>query len=214
VRCDDTSRLNESGRASALAYGVSTVVDLRNTVEVAEGPCPLCGHEAVEYHNVSLVDPATSARAGLPDTFTTLAADYIAVLERYPDRFAQVFDIIALAQPGTVLVNCVVGKDRTGIVSALLLSLAGVSDDLIAADYALTTDLIGNRVVQWIESGHGDRSERERAVKLLEARKDVMIEVLNHLHGDRGGPVEYLRKAGLDDATIAAARRRLTPQGN
>jgi len=58
------------------------------------------------------------------------------MLDHYADLFAAVFRAMIAAKPGAVLFHCQAGKDRTGIVTALLLSLVGVPDSIIAADYA------------------------------------------------------------------------------
>jgi protein-tyrosine phosphatase len=115
-------------------YGIRTIVDLRATREVAESPSPLAGLPG--YVHVSLVED--------PETWRALAGDadmgdfYLWLAAERADRIAEVLRSIAAAPPGGVLFHCLAGKDRTGIVAALLLGLAGVGRGAIVDDYLLS----------------------------------------------------------------------------
>jgi protein-tyrosine phosphatase len=124
VRSDNPSTLTDAGKAALVDHGVRTIVDLRTPSEVTEYPNPFAesGSHGIAYHHLSLVDPAGSPA---PE-FTTLANDYKSMLDRFPDQVGAIMRTIADAPEGGVMIHCMAGKDRTGIMSALLLDLAGV----------------------------------------------------------------------------------------
>ena len=144
--------------------GVTDVVDLRTDVERAStGDGPLAA-EGVRFHTLSLY-PEDSMEHGIPDpdtdeppTFpwqgdfagaaqaevghdTHLANHYFGYLEGRPDNIVAALRAIAAA-PGAVLVHCAAGKDRTGTISAMALTVAGVDRDAVVADYDATNERV------------------------------------------------------------------------
>src|SRR5690554_2011492 len=93
---------------------------------------------------------------------------------------------IAHAHDGVVLFNCTAGKDRTGIIAAMMLSIAGVSNDDIAADYALTATLAAP-LMQRLRDGAMKRGlEEAMATRLLSSERTAMEALLRHVD-DRHG---------------------------
>src|SRR5205823_14017057 len=88
---------------------------------------------------------------------------YLDFLERYRDRFGRAVAAVADAD-GTVVVHCLGGKDRTGLVSALLLRLAGVGLETIGHDYAVSGPNLESMWAQWIDDAEDDV---ERAKRVL-----------------------------------------------
>ena len=124
VRSDSPAALTEAGRAALADYGVRAIVDLRLPGELADDPNPFAepGDHGIAYTNVSFIDPA----AAPPDAVSTLAEDYLGMLDRYRQGVAEAMAAIAGAPEGAVLIHCAAGKDRTGLISALLLGLVDV----------------------------------------------------------------------------------------
>jgi protein-tyrosine phosphatase len=214
IRADSLSRLTPEGCDALRAYGVRTIVDLRLMSEtaVAQHPfAPPTGGE-IAYYNISLFDPA----AGPAPAYATLADDYKGVLARFPDTIRDVMTTIARAPEGGVVVHCAGGRDRTGIVVALLLALAGVPHDAIAADYALSTEYLRPRDEEWLANGPGDRAERERSYARGLTKAEVMLEFLAHLDERHGGAEAYVLGIGVKPADIARLCTRLvsTPSGH
>lgn len=209
VRTDNLSRLSEAGRASLQEYGVQSIIDLRRPAELEEFPNPFAqpGAHGIAYTNVSLIDPARSA----PESFTTLANDYKHILDTSTSAMAQIMHAIAAAPEGAVLIHCMAGKDRTGMVAALLLDLAGVPRETIAEDYALSAEYLRPLDEEWLEHGPGEREERARLQARLVPRAEVMLEVLAHLDERYGGVEPYLLHAGVSPQDIERLRARLLP---
>ena len=109
-----------------------------------------------------------------------------------------------------MLLHCTAGKDRTGVATALLLSILGVDRATIEADFALTNCDVP-RHVSFVERGPGipDGMTREAFVKAAGVREDaiqVFLDGLNELHG---GPLDFLRSIGVDDTMQHAIREGL-----
>jgi len=213
VRSDSLAALTPAGRDALLAYGVRAVVDLRLPAEIAEYPNPFAepADHGVAYTNVSIVDPA----AGFPPDTITLAENYLWSLDRFHDLVATAMAAIANAPDGAVLFHCAAGKDRTGLISALLLALVDVPDPAVAADYALTAECLRQRNQEWLENGPGERAEREALLVRYAPTAEVMLEVLDGLRRRHGGVEAYLRLAGVAAGDLARLRARLlAPSGS
>jgi protein tyrosine/serine phosphatase len=209
VRADSLAKLGPDGCAALEAYGVRTIVDLRFAHELESAPNPFAARDDcdVAYLNLSLFDPTAEP----PPPYATLADDYKGVVARFPGPIQEIMTAIARAQEGGVVVHCAGGRDRTGIVAALLLALAHVPHETIAADYALSTAYLRPRDEEWLANGPGDRAERERAYTWGITRAEVMLDLLAHLDQGHGGADGYLRGIGVDPLDISRLSARLVP---
>ena len=208
VRSDSPAALTEAGRAALADYGVRAIVDLRLPGELADDPNPFAepGDHGIAYTNVSFIDPA----AAPPDAVSTLAEDYLGMLDRYRQGVAEAMAAIARAPEGAVLIHCAAGKDRTGLISALLLGLVDVPAETIAADYAMTAELLRPREQEWLARfSPEERAEREAMVARYAPTAEVMEKVLEGLAGRYGGVEPYLRSTGLGPDDLERLRDRL-----
>lgn len=138
IRADDTGDLTADETDFLVEYGVRTVVDLRSLGEADARPNPFREVAEVDYHLLPLgpnqiEDVEVLARAA---TSSTLGDFYVALLAEYPTRIAAVMHTIADAREGAILFHCAAGKDRTGVMAALLLALAGVGESDIITNYS------------------------------------------------------------------------------
>jgi protein tyrosine/serine phosphatase len=214
VRADNVRRLKDAGWQAALDHVVRRVVDLRFENEVPGEPD---AHAAVEVVIVPLRtghDPEASrafeqALLESDDLASVFAAGYIRMLEDLEERIGRAAAAIAETPPDdAVVVHCFAGKDRTGIVVALLLSLAGVPDEIIAADYAASDPGVAALSTPWFESAR-DETELEIRRRVSTSPYATMMAVLAWLHESAGGAEGYLRSAGVTDAQLDALRARL-----
>jgi protein-tyrosine phosphatase len=208
VRSDNLTPLTEDGRAALFAYGIRSIVDLRRPEEAELHPNPFAEPDSygIAYVNVPFEDPAVYTFTEEPESLTVI---YQTMLDEYGLRVAEVMTTVADAPSGGVLVHCMGGQDRTGLVSALLLALAGASQETIAADYAVTRDNLQARDDEYVRNGPGERAERERVVTKFSAKAEVMADVFAHLDDRYGGVERYLRRAGVPADSIDRIRRRL-----
>ena len=213
VRSDNVRRLTARGWEAALAHGVRRVVDLRFENEEPGEPN---AHEAVEVFSLPLHGPHRSAdteafeqrMSEADDIAPVFTAGYIRMLER-TDRVGAAVAAVADADPEhCVVVHCFAGKDRTGLVSAILLSLAGVADEVVAADYAASAAGVARLCEGWFTSA-GSAKERQLRQRLCSSPEDAMLGALEWLRDSAGGAESYLRSAGLDERQVERLRRRL-----
>jgi protein tyrosine/serine phosphatase len=199
---DSLQYLSPAGVDAVRQAGVSRVVDLRSQAEVDEGPTPFTSGELA--YAVPVQDPADPTD-GL-DTIVKICVD---MLDRHPDRFAEAVAAIAEAPPGAVVVHCRGGKDRTGMVIALALSVAGVPVEEIVADYFLTKERLASAMAEQL-AGEPDESLHAEMLEFRDTRAESIVAILDHLDTAYGGPLEYLRRAGLTTAQLDVLRTRLT----
>jgi len=204
VRSDSLQNLEARGWEEVEAYGIRTVIDLRNESEIGTDASPRPA--SIETVNIPL--DVTEARdfwevwGNGPQFATPLY--YGPHLERFPERSAQVVRAIATARPGGVVFHCQGGRDRAGQISMLVLALAGAEPEAIAADYALSDERLRPLYLS--------RGEEDEAPKIAAYLREqgttatgLIVELLAAV--DVEGT---LLDAGLDPGDVAALRRRLT----
>jgi len=201
VRGDSAQRLTAAGWSSLLAHGVRTIVDLRDPDEYVADAAPRSAD--LTTVRVPLEDRTDAAFWEQWRRISGTPLYYQAFLERWPERFAAVFAAIAEAGPGGMLVHCAAGRDRTGLVTLLLLALVGVSHEEIAADYALSIDRLRMR------SAHQgcpdeDIAAQEHLKRASTSTRAAILATLAALDVPA-----YLRAGGLRPDQEAAVRARL-----
>lgn len=200
VRADSVRRLTEAGWRSLVDYGIRRILDLRLESELEEDPP---GDLPVEVVHVSFLEDLPLERQieifqrwiDAPDDVAATRDGYLEMLEEYRGNVAAAISAVAGAPAGGVLVHCMGGKDRTGLVAALLLRLAGVSVADIAADYGLSAENIKPLWQIWVEDA-GDENERELRRRLSASPAEAMAQVLETLERERGSVRRYLLDAG------------------
>jgi protein-tyrosine phosphatase len=217
VRADNLSRLTPAGQATLIAYGVRTVIDLRRAYELTIDRNPFAAPSehtsAVMYLNLPLGlgadrDGILAVQAAGEGDDPSLMATFCLVLDHYWRGIAGVMNLIAAAPPGAVLFHCHAGKDRTGMVAALLLALAGVPNATIAEDYALS-QLCLQPIFEHELSQEPDPAKRDQMPWWMGAAPMTMLGVLNHLEQRHGGVERYLRAAGVAAAGLERLRQRI-----
>jgi hypothetical protein len=209
LTADDVVALRET-------FGLRTIVDLRAKEEAArEGRGPLA-HEPVDYHNLSFLP----GEWVMPDDprFPTIVKDLDSAdrIEHYLDYLRLAGDSVAralhlLAQPttGPALFHCAAGKDRTGVLAALVLSLVGVHPDAIVADYAQTNERIALVNARLAGRPSYNRSVDPRTLAQLACRPEVMQGFLAGIDAGWGGSAVWARRAGLAEEDLRSLRQVL-----
>ncbi len=210
IRADHLGRLTEDGRQALLDYGVRTVIDLRGPQEVREAPSVFSERDSTAelptylHRPLERYEPQVGA---LIRQANSRAEVYAIVLDHYPDCMAEVMRAIIEARPGGVVFHCHSGKDRTGMVAALLLSLAAVPAEIIIADYAESQENLHPLYEQQIVAAG---SEAQLGFwSRPTATAEMMAQFLAHLDSRYGGAAAYLAAAGLSATELAQLRERL-----
>lgn len=220
VRSDVISRLTPSGRRALIDHGVRTIVDVRTSEEIGRDvDYPFRDTRASDepaYVNASFVvqlSPELEAEVRAKrDSARELGELNRLDIDVHGAGIAAVVAAVADAQPGGVLVHCYAGKDRTGMTVGLMLSVAGVSDEHIADDYALTMLNLEPLIMDWLQTIE-DESERERMRELATPRREAMLQVLDYVNERHGGAESYLRSAGVTDEQLERIKARLVDEG-
>jgi len=199
--------LTARGWQQARDAGVRTVIDLRNAAEIGRRDTdPVVPPSAV--HGVRFLNLPTQ-EANDPD-FTALTGPYMSSprfypenLRRWPEKFAAIAQAAADAPPGGVVIHCSAGRDRTGLVAALLLGMAGVEPADIAADYRAALTGIND----WHRTQQRPRERPLDAPELAARANAAEAELLSFLADFDAAA--YLRRAGAGEETLARLRSRL-----
>ena len=202
-RSDSPHRLSEVDRASLIERGLRTAIDLRQAEELAEAPNVFAASAQVTYRHLPLLNDTPS----MPEVLPSLVEIYRSILD---DRSEQVgAALAALATPGALpaVVNCTAGKDRTGLIVALVLGLAGVPEESIVADYALSGACLAG--VYLDEARQRAEAQGFSYDLLVLCDPDFMRATLAHLKTRYGGIEAYVRTTGLGDAEIDRLRRAM-----
>lgn len=212
-------------------HEVRRVVDLRTSVEVSsEGPGPLHAEPVVAINHLSLFPEGgltTDAAAGsvLPwqsderraaDDAEALppaersTAHYLGYLRDRPDNVVAALRVIAGQECGATLVHCAAGKDRTGVVVALALSVAGVDRPTIVADYVATEEVLEPLVARLQNSSTYAADTAGRPLDSHRPRAETLHRFFGVLDDRCGSPEHWLAGHGFGAADQAILRRRLT----
>jgi protein-tyrosine phosphatase len=202
-RADGLHNLTEESQQVLVNKGIRTVIDLRRSKELKEKKNPFADSGKVDYHNVCLINPAAPDGAQIRN----LGELYIQVLENSKAELLRVFTLLADHSGHAALFHCAAGKDRTGIVAALLLDLAGVPHDTIAEDYALTAACIAP-MMEELRSERPSALPEELYERFLGCDPVNMTDMLNHLANRYGNTEQYLISIGLSDAKVQALKDR------
>jgi len=191
VRGDHPTRLTTDGWSALYEHGIRTIVSLR-TYGFNEKDHPIVAPPYTDIHVVSVeIEDVTNKefveKWATSDLWGT-PLYYTDALNLWAHRHAAALKAIAQAQPGGVLFHCIRGYDRTGIITFLLLALAGVSLKDITADYELSVDPVRDQLL-----AERNTNAYEVLLKTLEG-----IDVEN-----------YLLEGGMTKNDIAALRARL-----
>ena len=213
VRADSVRRLTDDGWRSLVEYGIRRIVDLRLASELEEDAPTEVPVEVVHVPflaDVSLDRQIEIAERWLsaPDDVSATRDGYLEMLVTYRMNIAAAISAVAQAPEGGVLIHCMGGKDRTGLVAALLLRLAGVPIADIAADYGLSAENIKPLWQQWVDDA-GDDAERELRRRLSASPAEAMMQVLVTLERDHGSVQQYLLDAGVSVGDLERAVVRL-----
>lgn len=210
-RAGRQDRMTPADLERAAALGIRTQIDLRRTDEIADqgrGPLSELGadyrwHPVIPDGGAEHLDRTVGVRG-------ISGQRYLGYLHFDPSPWRGLFDVVANAAQQPLVIHCTAGKDRTGITTALVLSVLGVDRQVIEADYALTNRECG-RQVTYIESRFGlpDGHTRDSLRHAAGVPAEAIGVFLDGLAVQHGGPSEYLRSIGVDDAMQQAMRDAL-----
>lgn len=217
-RASALDRLTQTDQKRLADMCIMFACDMRTYDEVAAAPDKL--PSSIEYRNIAVQndDSRLMAVANIlfnKDYLPNLLRDLYTriTLDENPQVFTDLFQLIADNDNLPLVIHCAAGKDRTGIATALILSLLGVDDDTIIADYTQSNHhydffrQAGEKVMKQLTLFGVSQSDFDY---LLIADARVMRYTLDHLYSTYGSAENYLiNHAGIDAETIARIRHNL-----
>lgn len=209
-RSGSLHRLDGAGLETAMGLGLRTVIDLRSSAELdRDGRFPAA--DAVSFHHAPIFEeehlPLQPAGSGAANP--SPSEEYMAMAGVGADSLRRALEVIAEGEHAVVF-HCAAGKDRTGLVAALLLAALGVPDELILSDYQLSQ----SAVISWLEWSESNApAEFEELTSLppwlLEARVSTMEQFLEIVRRRHMSVEAYLSGIGVGTEVVTTLRDRL-----
>ncbi len=206
-RAGGLSELSAADLVVLRELGIRTVLDLRSTAEWQSGTFPVA-ELPVELHHLPIVEEILDpTRYSLPEGM--LAARYQDYARLGAETIGRAISLVAEPGGQPVVVHCLAGKDRTGVVIALVLSLLGVDDGAIAEDYALSN--LAMAALRARAEARPERPLRSDAVsnEVFSAKPSNIHSLFEALRASHGSVEEYVIASGVKPEAIDALRDSL-----
>lgn len=208
-RSDNLGRLEAADKETFMALGVRTVIDLRRLSEVETmGKVP-------EWTGVTWLHHHLEHELWDHGTYTNTIGVTRWLADRYADLLtsgaadiARVITLLSEVDSGPTVVHCVAGKDRTGLIIALTLSLLGVADDHIAEDYAMT-ELSEQAYMDWLRHTDPATAAKTPPPFYVQTPAQTMRLALTELRERHGSIFQYLARHGVSRVHVERMRTGL-----
>lgn len=206
LRSGNLDRVPPSSQKRMIDYGVNTIIDLRDQWEQAAYPNVFTDSERVRYYNLPFIgDGDEDFRQQMEDA-PDLAAIYILLLENRKPQIRQIIEYIANKPNGCAIIHCVSGKDRTGLVTALVLAALGIPEATIVDDYSLTEKYLVLQRQMWLEQAKDNQEDLRRLQRDISANAQTMHDTIAYLKTNYGDLSGYIQAIGISDQTLQRLR--------
>ena len=189
LRSDSLHGLPLSSQQQLIDYGIRTIIDLRTPSEVKKKSYALSNTSKIEYFNLPLIEDRSQIESIQQKTLFELNCFF---LEERSQVIKTILETIATQQTPLVI-HCAAGKDRTGIIIALLLAVVNVPVATIAEDYQLS-----DRYLAPLYSKIREQAIKERFVHLLKSPPQTIIDIFAYLDQNYGEINNYLENIAIN----------------
>jgi protein-tyrosine phosphatase len=206
-RADGLSELSATDFAVMRDLGIRTVVDLRSGYEVEQSRFDVESHP-VDFHHFPFIDQlpdveAWDRRPGM------LGAQYKEMLDDAAPQIIGALEVLTAPEAQPAVFHCTAGKDRTGLLSALALSLLGVPEETVVADYALSGEAMERLRTKLILKYPDGRDVIADIDEVFSADPANMVELFAYMRRHYGSVTDYASKVGVPDELVARLRQTL-----
>lgn len=209
-RGDGLHRLTHADRSILIGCNICTVIDLRFSKEAEHALSQMMNVEGVRYEHMPLHDdpvaPAFSDQMNPARLPQTLDEYYYMVLDRCQKRFQTLFTLLTTPSTFPCLYHSTAGKDRTGMLTMLVLLALSVPREIIVEDYMMTAEyaapLLGKLNRQMLKEGIDIEWHR----RMLDCSPRSINRAIDYLNQRHGGIANYLRNIGVTETQVKALR--------
>jgi len=203
LRSGDMHCLSPEAKVSLLDYGIRTVVDLRRDLELEEKPNGLAESPSITYIHHDLWGSLLPAdRSNYETAADYWLGQYSLLIDEHRSQVCDAVSTVADPNNWPLVFHCAAGKDRTGVVAGLVLSLAGVPNNTIAEDYALSAHFLLDRFIEMTPADELPINFGWREYQQEHCPPEAMSKTLKHLESAYGGPEAYLVGGGFSKSQI------------
>ncbi|MFP6599779.1 MAG: tyrosine-protein phosphatase [Deltaproteobacteria bacterium] len=209
-RSDGLHRLVASDVTKLEALGIGRVFDLRSPLEISsDGVGPFAAGAGRHVH-VPLLELSLNVYDGQIDWQNVdLNERYVEMLKVGGRAITTIFGQAAESSGPPIVFHCTGGKDRAGVVSAVLLRVLGVADDDVVADYAVSESYLGGFLEQYRDAMMEAGMDPALIEYVTSSPPERMRHALGELDRIWGSTEEYLAAIGLEGRTLDALRAAL-----
>lgn len=188
--------------------GVHSVIDLRTPGELARRSVKSQFEPPAGRHVLPLIDDATMEEwnARPSSNRITSAESYKWMVDNARPQIVNALGILASTDGRAAVFHCFAGKDRTGVLSAILLSVLGVDDEAVAHDYSITAEVIEELRERSIALARDPELVRSLPPEAFETKPGVMLETLDHVRAKYGSVEDYVLSSGARRELLAQLR--------
>jgi protein-tyrosine phosphatase len=206
-RADGLGELTESDLAVLRTLGIRTVIDLRSGEELERGRFDVDAHP-VAFHHFPFLDELPDAeefdrRPGF------LGSQYREFLTDAGGQIRAALEVLAAPDALPAVFHCTAGKDRTGVLSAIVLSLLGVDEPTVVADYALSGEAMLRLRAKLVVKYPEGRDSIENLDEVFSADPAQMEQLLDHVKERYGTVDAYVAGLGVESAVLDGLRAAL-----
>ena len=197
LRADDLSALDANDIEFLMNYGIRSVIDLRGKEEIQAHPNPFAKIKEADYISIPLISGTLSdiTRESSTNSTNFIYSFYMDIITNEKTAIKNIMCAIANCAPGCILFHCTAGKDRTGIIAALLLGLAGVNQADIISNYEATYTYIKQNPTM---IKHSKKVPEE----FLYSKAEYIESVLDYINEFYGDIYSYLISTGISEETL------------
>ena len=190
-------------------YKIKTILDLRRFPDTKTTPEYLRNRKVCNYHNIDLIggEYGQTLSKGLTESITDPNMDeelkntclmYVSWIENRKTQLKEIFDLLSNKDLHPLLFHCAAGKDRTGVVAALLLSLLDVNINLLADDYAISGKYLFENPLE------DSPFETWQEYQKIASPPIAMVKTLTFVNNKYGSVPQYLKSIGIRDNQITS----------
>jgi protein-tyrosine phosphatase len=212
-RADGIHHACEADVERLLGLGLRSVLDLRTHGELEERGRFTVEHATVAYHHLPVLRETWDGWVDVDrdvDAVPFLAQRYEEMLDDGAAALAGALEVLAAADAYPAVFHCAAGKDRTGVLAAVVLGVLGVDDDTIVTDYGLSKAAMDS-LVDWMRANVPDSLDAmtDQPAAFLDAPPRAMHQVLEAVRARHGSMAGYVKAIGVDADVVTALRRNL-----